>query len=220
MLPLLLLSRFSRVRLCATAYRGSIPFGPSFSLSFHFSFLCVSTVCHSWESSGSPIVRTLYFHYQGCGSSPGQGTKIPQVMHCNQKKKKQSSGIHCVSTCIIHAFRQAGKFTINSFNWHAIFSDSRVSRTCLFLTVQTEVLKFILRSCSHLQNFGKGSLPPPSTAGGKPVSATEGGPVDIQQVKIKDVLNSHLPTESILITWRKQYDLSTHGPFSLFLLPG
>ena len=137
-----------------------------------------------------------------------------------KKKKKQSSGIHCVSTCIIHAFRQAGKFTTNSFNWHAIFSDSRVSRTCLFLTVQTEVLKFILRSCSHLQNFGKGSLPPPSTARGKPVSTTEAGPVDIRQVKIKDVLNSHLPTESILITWRKQYDLSTHGPFSLFLLPG
>lgn len=61
---------------------------------------------------------------------------------------------------------------------------------------------------------------PPSTARGKPVSSTEGGPVDVRQVKIKDVLNSHLPTESILISWRKQYDLSTHGPFSLFLLPG
>lgn len=123
----------------------------------------------------------------------------------------------CVS--FMHSGRQAGKIT-NSFNWHAIFSDSRVSRTCLFLTVQTEVLKFILRSCSHLQKFGKGSLPPPSTARGKPVSSTEGGPVDVRQVKIKDVLNSHLPTESILISWRKQYDLSTHGPFSLFLLPG
>ena len=33
------------------------------------------------------VVRTWYFHCCGLGSICGQGTKIPQVMWCNQKKK-------------------------------------------------------------------------------------------------------------------------------------
>ena len=33
------------------------------------------------------VVRTWYFHCCGLGSICGQGTKIPQVTWCNQKKK-------------------------------------------------------------------------------------------------------------------------------------
>ena len=34
------------------------------------------------------MARTLRFHYRGLGSTPGQGTKIPQAAQCSQKKKK------------------------------------------------------------------------------------------------------------------------------------
>ena len=34
-----------------------------------------------------PVDRTLYFHYQGCGFSPGWGTKVLQAAQWGQKKK-------------------------------------------------------------------------------------------------------------------------------------
>ena len=37
---------------------------------------------------GSPVVRIGHFHCCGPGSIPDQGTKIPQGVHCGQKKKK------------------------------------------------------------------------------------------------------------------------------------
>ena len=40
------------------------------------------------EFPGSPVVRAQHFHYQGPDSIPDQGTKIPQSMWCNQKKRK------------------------------------------------------------------------------------------------------------------------------------
>ena len=38
------------------------------------------------EFSGSPVVR---LHAGGTSVIPGQGTKIPQVVYCRQKKKKK-----------------------------------------------------------------------------------------------------------------------------------
>ena len=49
------------------------------------------------EFSGGPVVGTRCFHCQGSGfDPPGQGTEIPQVMECSQRKliffrKKQIS---------------------------------------------------------------------------------------------------------------------------------
>ena len=42
----------------------------------------------SWEFPGSPMIRTWNFHCWDPGSISGQGTKIPQVTQCSQKKKK------------------------------------------------------------------------------------------------------------------------------------
>ena len=36
------------------------------------------------------MVRTQHFHYQGLGSIPGQGTKIPQARQYSQNNNKQS----------------------------------------------------------------------------------------------------------------------------------
>ena len=35
------------------------------------------------------MVRTWGFHWQGLGSIPGQGTKIPQALWQKKKKKKK-----------------------------------------------------------------------------------------------------------------------------------
>ena len=43
----------------------------------------------SWEFPGSPMIRTWNFHCWDPGSISGQGTKIPQVTQCSQKKKKR-----------------------------------------------------------------------------------------------------------------------------------
>ena len=42
----------------------------------------------SWEFPGGPVVQTRHRHYQGPGSIPGWGTKIPQVMWQKKKTKK------------------------------------------------------------------------------------------------------------------------------------
>ena len=41
------------------------------------------------EFPGGPVVRTSQSHCHGMGSSPGQGTKIPQAMWCGQKEKEK-----------------------------------------------------------------------------------------------------------------------------------
>ena len=41
------------------------------------------------EFPGSPVVRTPCFTYEGPGSIPGRGTKIPQAAWRGQKKKKR-----------------------------------------------------------------------------------------------------------------------------------
>ena len=40
------------------------------------------------EFPGSPVVRVQHFHFRGPESIPDQGTKIPQPMQYNQKKRK------------------------------------------------------------------------------------------------------------------------------------
>ena len=35
------------------------------------------------------VVRTQHFHFRDLGSIPGWGTKIPQAMSCDQKKKRE-----------------------------------------------------------------------------------------------------------------------------------
>ena len=47
----------------------------------------------SWEFPGGPVVKTQYCHYQGPGSIPGWGTKIPQVMWQKKKTKNKTSNI-------------------------------------------------------------------------------------------------------------------------------
>ena len=37
------------------------------------------------------MLRTLCFHYEGEGSIPDRGTKIPQGEHCRGKKKDKDS---------------------------------------------------------------------------------------------------------------------------------
>ena len=50
------------------------------------------------EFPGGPVVRTLCFHCWGPGSIPGQGTKIPQNVQRNQKrKKKKDCGDGCTT---------------------------------------------------------------------------------------------------------------------------
>ena len=41
------------------------------------------------ELPGGPVVRILYFHYQGVGSIPGWGHKILHATQLIQKKKKK-----------------------------------------------------------------------------------------------------------------------------------
>ena len=41
----------------------------------------------SREFPNSPEVRTWHFHCRGSGLIPGQGTKIPQALPCDQEKK-------------------------------------------------------------------------------------------------------------------------------------
>ena len=43
----------------------------------------------SWEFPGGPVVHTRHRHYQGPGSIPGWGTKIPQVMWQKNKTKQK-----------------------------------------------------------------------------------------------------------------------------------
>ena len=43
----------------------------------------------SGEFPGGPVARTLYSQSKVPGSIPGQGTKIPHVMWCGQKKKRE-----------------------------------------------------------------------------------------------------------------------------------
>ena len=40
-----------------------------------------------WDFHGGPVVRTQHFHYQGCGSVPGRGTKILRAKWCGWGKK-------------------------------------------------------------------------------------------------------------------------------------
>ena len=42
-----------------------------------------------WEFPGGPVVRTRHFHRHGPGSTAGRGTKIPQAVCMDQKKKKK-----------------------------------------------------------------------------------------------------------------------------------
>ena len=51
------------------------------------------------ELPGDPVVWALCFHFQGLGSIPGQGTKIPQAVWCGQEKKKEKKRSLSATTC-------------------------------------------------------------------------------------------------------------------------
>ena len=58
----------------------------------HFTLVLVFTFSIVYKFSkrefpGGPVVKTWCFHYDGLGSIPGQGTKIPQAKWYSQKKK-------------------------------------------------------------------------------------------------------------------------------------
>ena len=45
-------------------------------------------MCHYWEFTGGPVVRTWHFHSHGSGSIPDQETKTPQALPHSQKDNK------------------------------------------------------------------------------------------------------------------------------------
>ena len=51
---------------------------------------------YSRELPGDSVVRTSCFHYWGLGSILNQGTKIPQVRYCCQKKNKLYLLLFCL----------------------------------------------------------------------------------------------------------------------------
>ena len=59
-----------------------------------FFILCVSSTQDNllnckWELPVDPVVSTLSLQLRDMSSTPGEGTKIPQIMQCGQKKKKK-----------------------------------------------------------------------------------------------------------------------------------
>ena len=72
-------------------------FNPKFLLEnpqvMLFFILCVSSTQDNllnckWELPVDPVVSTLSLQLRDMSSTPGEGTKIPQIMQCGQKKKK------------------------------------------------------------------------------------------------------------------------------------
>ena len=49
-----------------------------------------------WGFSGSPVVRTQHFHCWGPGSTPSQGTKIPQAIHGTAKLNSNDKTSHFI----------------------------------------------------------------------------------------------------------------------------
>ena len=76
----------------------STVFNPKFLLEnpqvmLFFSLLVSSTQDNllncKWELPVDPVVSTLSLQLRDMSSTPGQGTKSPQIMQCGKKKKKK-----------------------------------------------------------------------------------------------------------------------------------
>ena len=71
------------------------------------------------------MVRTLHFHCQGAGWTPGQGTKISQAVPCGQKKKKkkpfQTSHSYFYIGTVIALRNSECMITVAVCKWHTCY---------------------------------------------------------------------------------------------------
>ena len=88
------------------------------------------------------VVRTQHFHFRDLGSIPGWGTKIPQAMSCDQKKKERERE----KRSLCHSVTQwAALFLEKIFLWKQCqlkitLRDSEVILWCEFLTLSQWVI--------------------------------------------------------------------------------